>query len=135
MKGFAYFFLISGIGWIIDITVFECLIKLLYTPVFLSNFISSYAALTFVWLRFLRTKKRNPLSVHFYFLLIYWSYHFISIVFYSLIIDLIENSLELNSLIIENKAVYSKLIMTPFNLLTNFIFIKLLLKKLKNVKK
>jgi len=131
MKEFAYFCLISGIGWTIDITVFECLVKLLNTPVFLSNFISSYAALTFVWLKFLRIKKWNPSSIHFYFLLIYWSFHFISIVSYSLIIDLIENALELNSLTSGNKAFYSKLITSPFNLLTNFIFIKLLLKKLK----
>ncbi len=129
--GFAF---ISGAGWILDIVIFSLLLKNSLLDISFSNKVSSFIALTFVW--FVSTRrifnvKGRILSR---FLLFYWFYQCCSIYFYSNIISyfsLIIQKFQFNEIILLTPPILSKLILTPFNLITNFYFSKFLTSKIK----
>ena len=129
MKLFITFVLLSGIGWLCDFVTFTLLVKLFDVHSFKANFVSSYVGVTFVWFTSLKRvfkfsgKGRNT------FLLVYWSFQFVSILIYSqllhIAVHVIPSVFQLADFS-QNPEIVAKIVVTPFNLLTNFIFMKFL---------
>jgi putative flippase GtrA len=128
-KSFFKFALISGIGWLLDMMTFVFIVFSGNLTHYWANFISSYVGVTFVYFVSLKSifnaKSKNTK----YFLFVYWAFQFLSIVFYSALIkstsDYMLQHLEL-PLSSEQLGFSAKIIITPINLLTNFVFMKYL---------
>jgi putative flippase GtrA len=60
MKKFLRFLVISGGGWLLDFGIYSLLTMVLELPVWLSNFISSFAAISFVFF----TATRHAFVLH-----------------------------------------------------------------------
>lgn len=128
-KSFMFVF-ISGIGWLIDLFLYTFLVRNLQIPVAYANIISATTAVTFVY--FVATKKifinrgiRVAIKYFFYIL-----YQVVSIIFYSILISLIAYKLESFNMDFQIKEfLLSKILVTPLNLLTNFLFMKWLIEK------
>ena len=127
------FFGISGIGWIIDFSIFVLLTKLHISEVF-SNICSSFVAITFVY--FVSTKKlfenkSKNLTIRKKFVM-YIVYQIIVVSLFSALIGLltifIENNIEINFILIY-KQIIAKIIVTPFTMILNFCFMKFLLER------
>lgn len=135
IKSFLAFSAISGLGWLIDFTIFTLLVLILNIQTYTANFITSYIGITFVWFVSLGAvfqSKKNPLSIY---IIIYWCFQFISILFFSKIIQ--EIAAVLQHLIYFSEShksvnIISKILVTPINLVTNFIFMQQLVKFLKS---
>ena len=129
MKLFITFVLLSGVGWLCDFVTFTLLVKLFNVHSFEANFVSSYAGVTFVWFTSLKRVFKFSGKGHSTFLLVYWCFQFVSILIYSQLLDMIVHvipSVFQLAQISQNPEIAAKIIITPFSLLTNFIFMKLL---------
>lgn len=131
MKIFFGFVVVSGIGWFLDISTYTILTQYLqWTPAF-ANVVSSMVGVTYVWIVALNRvfgcgEYRGTI-----YLPIYWAYQVLSIIGYSALISIV--SISASSLWLSQNArvpeeVISKILLTPPNLLTNFIFMSLLSK-------
>lgn len=90
-----------------------------------ANFISSFVAVTFVWFIALRVVFTNKYKGNSFFLVMYWGWQFVSILFYSYLISQFVNIahfIELSKLLHIEWQALAKVIITPFNLITNFLF-------------
>lgn len=138
--GFNIFLILSAIGWLIDILVFTYFsVKFNFSP-FISNFFSSLIATLLVWATWYAVlfkpnfEERTILNNMLKRALIYCSYQIFSILLYSILITIVFNQvfqMITNNYVFhfeprEFTLVISKILITPFNLLTNFIFAKLL---------
>lgn len=130
-KIFFGFAMVSGVGWLCDMLTFAILVKLFDTPPFVANFVSSYAGVTFVWFVSLKMVFRRESGGRSVFLLAYWAFQFVSILLYSELLHLLAAGLRDTALlhrISMDAGIVAKIIITPFNLITNFIFMKLLVR-------
>lgn len=128
---FAGFAMVSGVGWLCDMLTFTILVKLFDAPPFVANFVSSYAGVTFVWFVSLKMVFKRQSSGRNVFLLAYWGFQFVSILAYSEVLHLLAATLrEAVSVpgVAVNADIVAKIIITPFNLVTNFVFMKLLVR-------
>lgn len=126
---FLYFALLSGLGWLCDFGTFTLLVKIAHMPNFIANFISSYVGVTFVWFTSLRTVFKYSGEKHHTFLILYWGFQFFSILVYSQLLQMLAEKIHHTDLFMQfsqNSAIISKILITPFNLITNFIFMKVL---------
>jgi len=132
------FVVISGIGWICDLTVFELLVQVVHLSSRDANFISCYVGLTlvyFVSLRFVFKKFQNQRSRY---LLFFWGFQFCSVITYSFVIgrlSLALNELDLIDPGLKVSGFAAKVIVTPMNLLTNFRFMRYLVTLLPDIPK
>jgi putative flippase GtrA len=134
---FFHFLLLSGAGWLCDFATFTALVKFFHTPAFLANFISSFVGVTFVWFTSLGTVFEHSGSARGRFLFIYWGFQLISILGYSQCLHLAQALLDgwgLTALMHIESAVAAKIFVTPFNLLTNFMFMRFLTRLMKIAK-
>lgn len=130
-KQFFHFSLVSGIGWLLDICIFLSLVYFSpFIPLF-SNIISSFVAITYVYfisIRKIFVSQTNDKLVGFF---VYIIYQIISILSFSFLIQFINNLLvNLPFELIDSSELASKIIVTPFTLLTNYFFMKLLLERI-----
>lgn len=129
MRLFLGFVVISGIGWLLDMMSYSFFSLSLGIKPSYANFISSMVGVTYVWFLALNKlfDRRNYCRSH--YLPIYWGYQIASIVGYSSLISVVVAS-AFNSNISEvlglPSSLVGKIIITTPNLLTNFIFIKIL---------
>lgn len=135
---FLRFAFLSGIGWLCDFGTYALLVEMADFKAATANFISSYVGVTFVYFTALRFAFSKVTHNHRLFLSLYWVYQFASIVIYSaLLAGLVHWLLEQPSLapntsdigsypLNEYTDIIGKLIITPVNLITNFIFMKAL---------
>ena len=126
---FLGFGLFSGIGWLLDFITFVILLEWLSLPEFVANFASSYVGITFVWFVTLRAIFKHPQRGSGRFLPVYWGFQFVSILIYSQMLQMIANSaadLTLPAFIAGNSGIAAKLLVTPLNLITNFMFMSFL---------
>ena len=127
------FFGISGIGWLIDMSIYSILTYFnVYT--ILANIISSFTAVTFVYLT--STKKifvniNDSFNVKKKYI-VYILYQVIIVLISSTISNFIAKNL-VNfdiKLIADYAKISAKIIVTPFTMITNFIFMKFLIEKI-----
>ncbi len=127
------FFGLSGIGWIIDMSIFTFL-TFLNTNVIIANIISATTAVTFVYIfstRKIFENKNENLNLKKKYLF-YLVYQIVMILFSSFIIQIIAKQLELVTIVYIKKyaKLIGKILFTPFTMIINFIFMKLLIEKL-----
>lgn len=126
---FIFFAIISLCGWFLDFISFLILTNYADLTASYSNFISSYVGVTFVWFIALGAVFKTKTKSNNKYLFIYWAYQFISILFYSYLIIYFQYAPEIpkvaHSLGI-GWQVIAKIVMTPFNLVTNYMFMHLL---------
>ncbi len=124
---------VSGIGWLIDVLIYLTLSSIIKLNVDISNMISSLVGVSFVFLVstrkiFINNSKIN-LKLKY---IIYIVYQLILIYLASLAILSLKNyltSLDIK-LVIKYVNIISKIIITPFTMLINFIVMKLLIEKI-----
>lgn len=131
-----HFFIITGMGWILDMAIYIVLSKIGISIV-LSNIISASIAATYVYL--LSTKKifinagKYSLKIKY---IIYIIYQLCLIFISSYVIMLISNKLtsiiETNNFLflLDYVKIIAKIINTPITMITNFIVMKLLIEKI-----
>ena len=126
-KGFLGFALVSGFGWTVDIGLYTILVKAMDIEPFYANIFSSFSGITFVWFLSLKTVFRSGNLSCYKYIFLYWLYQIFSIVFYSnlliVILLFIDNSMVIFSLD-QYYNILVKIIITPLNLLTNYLFMK-----------
>ena len=127
------FFGISGIGWILDFSIFNIL-GLTGLSYEICNVFSSICGVTFVF--FVSTKKtfhvnlRKLTLVQKYF--VYILYQIIMIFLASKIVGVISEYLMLSNigLLCRFAGIAAKICVTPFTMVCNFIFMKILSEKI-----
>lgn len=138
MRLFLAFALISGIGWLLDMVSYVALSQIFgMTPAY-ANFISSMVGVTYVWtIAISRLFNRRGYGRSIY-LPIYWAYQGVSIAAYSVLISVVAASainFKVSELLNIPFSFVAKAIITAPNLLTNFIFMKILTNFMKCVPK
>jgi putative flippase GtrA len=121
------FIALSGMGWLCDMATFTLLVKLAGWDASTSNIASSYVGVTFVWFASLNAVFQRAGGGR--FLLIYWGFQFASILAYSHALGMLASALATwpQAAPFESyRAPSAKLLITPFNLVTNFMFMKAL---------
>lgn len=123
----------SGIGWLIDTTIYLILTSIFKLNVDVSNIFSSLVGVTFVFI--MSTRKifvsNSKINIKIKYL-IYVIYQIILILTASKIMLLLKDYLiTLNiDIIIKYINIIVKIIITPFTMLINFIVMKLLIEKI-----
>lgn len=118
------FVALSGLGWLCDLVTFTVLVRLGGWDGATANIVSSYAGVTFVWFSSLQTVFRRASSGR--FLLLYWGYQFLAILLFSWLLGLLVTALPAFGAWDSHRALAAKLLITPFTLLSNFLFMKAL---------
>lgn len=127
------FFGISGAGWILDFIIYNILSGIFKINVDTSNFISSLIGVTFVF--FISTRKlfinKSKINTKVKYI-IYIVYQLILIFIASRIMVILKAYLsEVNlKLIVNNISIVVKIIITPFTMIINYIFMKKLIEKI-----
>lgn len=128
-RQFLIFGILSGIGWLLDLSTFVFLTKVCSVPISYANIASSYVGITFVWFASIKKVFRAYSGRWGGALFVYWAYQAVSILFYSGLIAYCANRLPglyTTDAIVRNAGVICKVLATPVNLVTNFIFMKAL---------
>jgi len=128
MKKFLRFAFISGGGWVIDFITYLVLTSLSFLPGN-SNFVSSYAGVTFVWYASLSSVFDRNAGRYRNFVILYWMYQFFSILLYSKLLQIVFvyiTNHEMSWLVSVYPEIVSKVVVTPCNLITNFFCMRLL---------
>lgn len=135
LKQFINFLFLSGIGWLIDFTLYLLFLNIFNLKIIYSNILSSIPAVTFVF--FISTQKifsknNSRISLKEKYL-IYFLYQLILILLISLLAQyLYLLSLKNISMNVELKLlkIIIKILITPITMLINFIVMKFLIEKL-----
>lgn len=126
------FFGLSGIGWIIDICIYSIMCNFNIQTI-IANIISSFVAVTFVYIT--STKKifkniNEDFNVKKKYI-VYIVYQILIVLISSIVINFLSNEIincEVN--IISNyHKIFAKIFVTPFTMITNFVFMKFLIEK------
>lgn len=120
----ARFIALSGLGWLCDMVTFTVLVRLAGWDAAYANIASSYAGVTFVWFTSLKTVFQRGGAGR--FLPLYWGFQFLSILAYSHLLGLVAAALPPLGQWDGYRALAAKISITPFNLATNFMFMKML---------
>ncbi len=126
-KQFFVFGCFSALGWLSDFFAFTLLVNLFGVEGFVANIISSYVGVTFVWFSSLKVVFGRTSKSHQNILFAYWIYQFVSIVCYSKFLHLVAITIQQSIFPVWgdlNFNIAAKVVVTPFNLITNFLFMK-----------
>lgn len=126
VKQFSAFFVVSGLGWLLDFSLFLLLIKFAFFQAFYANFISSLAAVTFVYFVSTTTIFNKTADGKLFFLVLFWLYQIFSIYLFSLLLKGAIAFLHSDMKMSLDVNAAAKILVTPLNLITNFIFMKVL---------
>ena len=136
------FFLISGLGWLMDVTIYTILTNV-GLHVILSNIISSTVAVTYVYItstkKLFKNDSKYSLKIKY---IMYIIYQICMILISSYVVYLISNwllnnllNVDINSLkglfnfIVSHAKLSAKILVTPFTMVINFIFMKFLIER------
>lgn len=127
------FFGLSGIGWLIDMSIYSILVNFNVHTI-IANIISSFVAVTFVYTT--STKKifkniNEDFNVKKKYI-VYIVYQILIILISSTLINILSNEI-INceiSLIANYHRIFAKVFVTPLTMITNFIFMKFLIEKI-----
>ena len=124
---------LSGVGWILDFTTFIFL-GLFSKNLVLNNYLSSLVGFTFVFfastIKLFVSHSKIPL---FWKYIIYGVYQLIIIFLVSLLLNVIDKSIQQNitiDFILKYSAIISKIIITPITIICNFFVMKGLIEKI-----
>jgi len=127
---------VSGVGWIIDFTVYTVLTTVLGVPAGISNFLSAIPAITFVFFTAtLKTfvKNETGLSLHWKYAL-YVAYQFVLLTGVSFLnqalFDWLRTVLTEGTLLYRYCAILTKIMITPITMFCNFIVLKRLTERM-----
>jgi putative flippase GtrA len=124
LHNFIKFFFISGLGLCIDISIYHILIYLVSLRAFYANFLSSWSAITFVFIFSGRMIFKNN-NFSFIKYVTWLIYQLCGISFFSYVIDLlVKYGLH---------PTLSKLVTVPFTFSINYLVITLLLRNRLNL--
>lgn len=126
LRAFLPFLLLSGLGWLCDFATFALLSRKFGLAPFAANFVSSYVGVTFVWFTSLKTVFRRAGTRR--GLMLYWAYQLFSILAYSQVLQSVAQALAAS---LPAAGLAAKILVTPFNLATNFLFMKFLTRSLR----
>lgn len=132
------FFCVSGVGWIIDFSIYSLLTYIFDFNVLLANMISSIPAVTYVFFistKRIFSKKESKISIKAKYA-IYLIYQLVLVIavsslgqlLYSSLIDIVTNW-EIN-FITNNFKIIIKICITPITMILNFIIMKILAEKI-----
>ena len=124
---------VSGIGWIIDFTIYTVLTSIVEVPVFYANMISSVPAITFVFMisthKIFSKGEKLPLSVKY---ILYLLYQLILVTAVSAIAGRL--ALWIAGLFAGKLGTISKILakicITPITMAVNFVVMKFMAEKL-----
>ena len=133
LKQAIQFFGLSGIGWILDFSIYTIL-GLVNSNVIVNNIISSWVGVTFVFIFSTHKifKNNSKISLKWKYL-IYLSYQVILIFLISNLLGYIDDFIVLHigySAIVKFSNIIAKIIVTPVTMLLNFIFMKSIIEKI-----
>lgn len=123
----------SGIGWLIDTTIYMILTSIFKLNIDISNIFSSLVGVTFVFIMSTRkifvSKSKINIKTKY---LIYVIYQVILIVTVSKLMLLLKSVITPLNIELINKYIniIVKIIITPFTMVINFIVMKLLIEKI-----
>lgn len=124
---------LSGIGWLLDFCIYN-LLGFISTNLIINNIVSSGVGVTFVFIFATRKVFQNNSKISLKWkYAIYLVYQLILILAASKVLDCINVFIIENiaiDLIVRFAAVLSKIIITPFTMLLNFVVMKGLIEKL-----
>jgi putative flippase GtrA len=129
------FFMVSGIGWLIDFSIYFIITKFLNLEVFIANIISSIPAITFVFIFSTRKifqngnskvdiKIKYVLYIAYQILLLYLISKFGQFLY-----DKLLGHFYAIHFIYENLKIIIKIFITPFTMVLNYIIMKLIVEK------
>lgn len=127
------FFGVSGIGWLMDMAIFSILTFFSLSEV-IANIISSFVAITFVYsvsTKKLFQNKDRSLDLKKKYIL-YILYQVVIVSLSSLTIGWIVSLIEKNitwSLLLKFSKITAKILVTPFTMVLNFLFMKFLIER------
>ena len=128
------FFGLSGIGWIIDFGVFTLLTNVIHVPAGVANIISSLCGVTFVFFTstirtFAVKTERFSLKQKYIF---YVLFEIIVILVASKCVGLLSGVFAQAEweIVVKFAPILAKICVTPFTMLCNFIFMKILTEKI-----
>lgn len=134
-KQFLSFLLVSGVGWLIDFTIYFLLTHFAKLNVALANVISSIPAITYVFListRKIFKSSTSKISLKYKYL-IYFGYQLILVSCVSLFGEFLHDKL-INiitiSFLLNNLKMVIKILITPITMTINFIVMKNLIERL-----
>jgi putative flippase GtrA len=121
--------MLSGLGWLFDLASFLFLVDGAGVPAGVANIVSSFVGVTFVWFTsvgmiFGRTGARRVS-----FLASYWLFQLASILCYSQFLHMVMPYFGMPGApawLAAHTALAAKIFVTPFNLVTNFLFMRFL---------
>ncbi len=128
------FFGLSGIGWIIDFGVFTLLTNVIHVPAGAANIISSLCGVTFVF--FTSTIKTFAVKTERFSLkqkyIFYVLFEIIVILVASKCVGLLSGVFAQAEweIVVKFAPILAKICVTPFTMLCNFIFMKILTEKI-----
>lgn len=123
----------SGIGWLIDTTIYMILTSIFKLNIDISNIFSSLVGVTFVFIMSTRkifvSKSKINIKIKY---LIYIIYQVILIITVSKLMLLLKSVITPLNIELINKYIniIVKIIITPFTMVINFIVMKLLIEKI-----
>ncbi|WBS02042.1 GtrA family protein [Pseudoduganella sp. SL102] len=136
MNQFLRFLVLSGLGWLCDFATFALLSQGFGMSPFAANVVSSYVGVTFVWFTslktvFYRSGSRQALAM-------YWTYQLVSIMAYSQLLQAVAGALagvlattDLPVALRSAGGLAAKILVTPLNLISNFLFMKFLTRSMR----
>lgn len=136
------FFFISGIGWLMDITIYTILINIGF-HVIISNITSSTVAVTYVYItstkRLFKNESRINLKLKYLMYIFYqicmiiissYCVYFISKWLIQILPNInIDSFKYLINFMLEHINLSAKILVTPFTMVINFIFMKFLIER------
>lgn len=133
IKEIIKFFGVSGIGWLIDTTIYIILTSISKINIDISNMISSLIGVTFVFIvstrKIFKTNTKININIKY---IIYIIYQIILIITVSHILVILKDNILLLNINIITKYIniIVKILITPFTMIINYMVVKNLLEKL-----
>ena len=127
------FFGLSGIGWLMDVSIYSILSYIFNINVGIANIISSFVAVTFVFTTSTRKIFKNTQSFKLrYKYIAYLIYQVLLITLSSFVIAFLKDFIvELSISWLNNYVnILVKIIVTPFTMVLNYIVMSLLIEKI-----
>ncbi|MDQ7914266.1 hypothetical protein RCF34_14230 [Pseudomonas sp. 102515] len=103
---------------------------------FSANILSSFIGVTLVWFLSIKSLFKVTSKRRRYFLILYWGWQAVSIFFYSKIIQGVDGFMAeyfAGGMWLSYSSITAKIVVTPINLLSNFLFMRWLSGLIKTV--